>query len=186
MSEENKVGGKMSNDVNPGLVPGVTELQARSAIADLLNHHSRALDRVDAVGLKAVYWPSATVDYGGFKGLAHDFADIVMGAFAGQYELTQHRVSNTVFNFSSEVACRTESYVFAKHLLLDGQSEMVFSGRYLDQFEQRAGVWKMTFRRVVMDWSRRLAVTDERQGGSFAALTKGSNQKTDPSWTHLA
>jgi hypothetical protein len=61
-------------------VPTVEMLLARSAITELLNHHSRALDRLDAEGLKSVYWPDARVDYGGFKGLAHDFADMVMGA----------------------------------------------------------------------------------------------------------
>ena len=175
-----------SKDSAPGAVPTVEMLLARSAITALLSHHSRALDRLDAEGLKSVYWPDARVDYGGFKGLAHDFADMVMGALQSQYELTQHRVSNTVSTFATSETAATESYVFAKHLLLEGRSEMVFSGRYLDRFECRGGEWKMSFRRVVMDWSRRLAVIDERSSGSFAALTKGNNQSSDVSWRHLS
>jgi len=159
---------------------------ARLAIVELLNCHSRALDRLDASLMKAVYWPSATVDYGGFKGEAHVFADLVMGALAGQYQLTQHRVTNTVFEFLSDQQAATESLVFAKHLLLDGSSEMVFSGRYLDRFECEGSNWKFKFRRVVMDWSRRRDVVDERAEGSFAALTKGLNNQQDASWHHLA
>ena len=170
----------------PGQVPSAANMGARLAIVELLNCHSRALDRLDASLMKAVYWPSATVDYGGFKGEAHVFADLVMGALAGQYQLTQHRVTNTVFEFLSDQQAATESLVFAKHLLLDGSSEMVFSGRYLDRFECEGSNWKFKFRRVVMDWSRRRDVVDERAEGSFAALTKVLNNQQDASWHHLA
>ena len=63
---------------------------------------------------------------------------------------------------------------------------MVFSGRYLDRFECEGSNWKFKFRRVVMDWSRRRDVVDERAEGSFAALTKGLNNQQDASWHHLA
>ena len=170
----------------PGQVPSAADMGARLAIVELLNCHSRALDRLDASLMKAVYWPSATVDYGGFKGEAHVFADLVMGALAGQYQLTQHRVTNTVFEFFNDQHAATESLVFAKHLLLDGASEMVFSGRYLDRFECDGVDWKFKFRRVVMDWSRRRDVVDERAAGSFASLTKGLNNRQDSSWNHFA
>ena len=170
----------------PGQVPSAADMGARLAIVELLNCHSRALDRLDASLMKAVYWPSATVDYGGFKGEAHVFADLVMGALAGQYQLTQHRVTNTVFEFFNDQHAATESLVFAKHLLLDGASEMVFSGRYLDRFECDGLNWKLKFRRVVMDWSRRRDVIDERATGSFASLTKGLSNQQDSSWNHLA
>jgi hypothetical protein len=170
----------------PGQIPSAEEATARMAIVELLNCHSRALDRLDASLMKAVYWPTATVDYGGFKGKAHVFADLVMGALAGQYQLTQHRVTNTVFEFFDDDHAATETLVFAKHLSLDGGSEMVFSGRYLDRFERDGANWKFIFRRVVMDWSRRRDVVDERCVGSFAALTKGANDGQDPSWDHFA
>ena len=67
----------------------------------------------------------------------------------------------------------------------DGAEEMLYTGRYLDQFSKRDGAWKFLRRCVVMDWSRRLSVTDERDQGSFAALTKGNNTERDPSFDHL-
>lgn len=170
----------------PGQIPSDEEVTARMVIVELLNCHSRALDRLDASLMKAVYWPIATVDYGRFKGEAHVFADLVMDALRGQYQLTQHRVTNTLFEFFDDRHVATESLVFAKHLLLDGASEMVFSGRYLDRFEREGSNWKFRFRRVVMDWSRRRDVVDEREVGSFAALTKGCKDAQDPSWGHLA
>ncbi|MCH1555817.1 MAG: nuclear transport factor 2 family protein [Pseudomonadales bacterium] len=169
----------------PGSIPSADEVGSRLAIQELLHLHSRALDRQDAALMKSVYWSDATVDYGGFKGAAHEFADLVMNALAAQYELTQHRVSNTVFVFSSDHHAATESYVFAKHLRQDAASEMVFSGRYLDEFHREAGVWKFRRRTVVMDWSRDWVVEDQRQTGSMAALTKGLSNPDDPSWAHL-
>lgn len=158
----------------------------RVAITELLYCHSRALDRLDAGLMKAVYWEDADVDYGGFKGRAHDFADHVMKALAAQYQLTQHRISNTLFSQIKAKRIHTESYCFAKHLSVSGDQEMLYTGRYLDQFEKRDSRWGFIHRRVVMDWSRRFDVTDERQQGSFAALTKGDNTEHDPSFLHLA
>ena len=167
-----------------GKLPDLQGLAHRSAIMELLSSHSRYLDRLDAAGLKALYWPEAQVDYGGFKGLAHEFAGFVMGALQQQYELTQHRVSNTLIRFDANTAF-SESYVFAKHLVRDGNSEMVFSGRYLDQFELREQFWKFRHRHVVMDWSRKWAVEDERESQSFKALSKGSQDANDLSWRYL-
>lgn len=166
-----------------GRVPDLEELAHRSAITELLSSHSRCLDRLDADGLKQLYWPGSQVDYGGFKGLAHEFAEMVMVALQKQYELTQHRVSNTLIRFEAGIAF-TESYVFAKHLSIGGESEMVFSGRYLDQFELRGKFWKFRHRLVVMDWSRRWAVQDERDSPSFKAMSKGSQDAADLSWAY--
>ena len=161
------------------------ELADRHAITELLHYHSRALDRCDAELMKAVYWSDAEVDYGGFKGKAHDFAPLVMQSLGAQYQLTQHRITNTVMARVNTDQIHTESYCFAKHLAADGTEEMLYTGRYLDQFSKREGAWKFQHRCVVMDWSRRLSVTDERDQGSFAALTKGNNTERDPSFDHL-
>ena len=37
----------------------------------------------------------------------------------------------------------------------DGQTNDVFiSGRYLDRYEKRDGIWKMVYRSEIVDWSR--------------------------------
>ncbi|MBT3425131.1 MAG: nuclear transport factor 2 family protein [Gammaproteobacteria bacterium] len=166
-----------------GKVPDLEELAHRSAITELLSSHSRCLDRLDAIGLKRLYWPESEVDYGGFKGSAHEFAGMVMVALQKQYELTQHRVSNTLIRFEAGLAF-SESYVFAKHLSRGGDSEMVFSGRYLDQFELRGKFWKFSHRHVVMDWTRRWTVQDERDSPSFKAMSKGTQDASDLSWPY--
>ena len=159
-------------------------LANRSAVTEVIFSHSRGLDRLDVDCLKGAYWPEAEVDYGAFKGSAFQFAELVVVALADQYALTQHSLGNTLITFEGDIA-KAESYVTAYHLLLGAEEEMVFSGRYLDRLERRGDCWKLIHRQVVMDWSRRQKVVDEREGEAFAALAKGGYLPGDPLYAFL-
>jgi len=172
----------MAADTGITLTP--TQLADRLAIQDVLHLHCRGLDRLDKATIQCAYWPQAEVDYGSYKGSAHVFAELVVGALGQSYELTRHSISNTLISFSGAVA-RSESSVHAAHLLPGAQEEMLFYGRYLDRLEKRQGQWKILHRQVVMDWSKRLPVQDERSGEAFAALAKGGHLATDPLYPFL-
>jgi hypothetical protein len=163
----------------PGISPADPEISDRLAILDILCTHSRGLDRLDPALLQSCYWHEAEVDYGSYKGPAHPFAELVIPALESQYELTRHCLSNSLVEFHGNQA-RVESYVNADHLLLDATEEMQFGGRYLDTLEKRDGQWKLLHRQVVMDWSRRLPVGDERNAEAFAELAKGGHRGEDP------
>ena len=165
--------------------PTTEETGKRLAIADVLNRHCRGLDRNDAELLKSCYWPDAGVDYGNFKGPAHDFADLIGPALSQAYELTRHCIGNTLLQFEGDTAY-AESYVQAGHLLIGGETEMRFEGRYLDRLEQREGAWAIAHRQVVMDWSRTTGLQDERDSEAFAALAKGKADNSDPLYPFLA
>lgn len=124
------------------------------------------------------------MDYGSFKGSAHQFAELVVGALGETYELTRHSLGNTLIAFSGDTA-RCESSVTAAHLLKGAEQEMLFYGRYLDRLERRNGQWKILHRQVVMDWSRRCAVQDERDSAAFADLAKGAHLDRDPLYPFL-
>ena len=167
-----------------GQIPDLREIADRLAITEVLNIHSRGLDRLDAQAIQSAYWPDAEVDYGSYKGGAQQFAELVVSALGDSYELTRHCLDNTVIVFSGNTA-RAESSVTAAHLLPGSAQEMLFYGRYLDQLEQREGHWKIQHRQVVMDWSKRLQVVDERQSEAFSALAKGGHLDTDPLYPFL-
>jgi hypothetical protein len=164
---------------NIGVVPTSAELAHREAIREVLATHSRGLDRNEAGLLKSAYWPEAEVDYGSFRGKAHQFADLVGPALAGAYELTQHLLGQVFIVLEADRAS-AETYVYARHLLHGAEQELAFAGRYLDQLELRNGCWKIIHRQVVMDWSLRLDVQDERSGAAFGALAKGAGNRQDP------
>jgi hypothetical protein len=166
-------------DTTIGKRPDTNECASRLAILEVLQMHSRGLDRCNAEWLKATYWEDAEVDYGSFKGSAHTFADIVVSVLAEQYELTQHFLGPPLFQIRGTEA-RAETYVTAHHLLRGGQEDLFYSGRYLDVLEERNGYWKLASRTVVMDWSRRLDVADERATAAFADLGKGTHDSLDP------
>ena len=163
----------MSNSTRPA------QIADRLAVQDVLHSHCRGLDRNDGALIAACYWPDAEVDYGSFKGSASQFAELIGPALGEAYELTRHCISNTLIAFDGATA-RVESYVEASHLFKGGASEMRFGGRYLDTLEQRGDEWRMLHRQVVMDWSTTREVTDERQSEAFSALSKGSNDASDP------
>ncbi|MFK7977247.1 MAG: nuclear transport factor 2 family protein [Halioglobus sp.] len=167
-----------------GLPPSANQLADRIAIQDILNLHSRGLDRVDVDALTYAYWPDAEVDYGSFKGAAHDFAQLVLPILGETYELTRHSLSNHSVELQDNAAL-SETWVHAGHLLPGAEEELLFYGRYLDKLEKRDGRWKILHRTVVVDWIKRHAVIDERDSDAFSALQRGGHKDTDPLYTFL-
>lgn len=166
----------------PGMVPNAAEVADRLAIQDILAMHSRGLDRLDSAALAVCYWPDATVDYGSYKGPAQTFIPLVIDALRSQYALTRHGLGNTLITFSDDNA-QSETCVSAGHLLPGAEQDIHFYGRYLDHLVKRDQCWKIQHRQVVMDWSKRHVVVDERESEAFAALSKGAHHDNDPLYT---
>lgn len=167
-----------------GSTPEPGRVADQLAIQAVLHLHCRGLDRLDRESIQCAYWPEAEVDYGSFKGSAHLFAELVVGALGEKYALTRHSLSNTLIQFSGNSA-RSESSVNAAHLLIDAKEEMLFYGRYLDTLEKRHGLWKILHRQVVMDWSKRFPVQDERNSEDFSEMAKGEHHDSDPLYPFL-
>jgi hypothetical protein len=176
--------GTVDMTADTGITSTPTQLADRIAIQDVLHLHCRGLDRLDKEAIQCAYWPEAEVDYGSYKGSAQVFAELVVGALGQAYELTRHSISNTLVNLTGHLA-RCESSVHAAHLLMGAREELLFYGRYLDRLEKRQGQWKILHRQVVMDWSKRLPVQDERNGEAFADLAKGAHVGIDPLYPFL-
>ena len=100
-------------ETSPGMPPTAEALAQREAIRDILSTHSRGLDRLDPDLLKHAYWPDAEVDYGAFKGSAHQFAEIISPALSSQFELTQHLLGQTLITLDGDRA-NSETYVLYK------------------------------------------------------------------------
>lgn len=169
-----------------GQVPDLAEVADRLAMHDVLAKHSRGVDRADESILKSAYWPDATVEYGGFQGMAHEFCAILPGAI-GQYARTQHRVTNVAIEQQGSQA-RVESYVTAYHYRAvdDGpDTEMTYLGRYFDTMEKRADVWKIKHRKIVMDWNQNVAATALWEGPTFDAIARGARLPDDPIYSFL-
>ena len=174
-----------------GAVPSAAEVADRLSIAEVLAMHSRGVDRADPVILKSAYWPDAEVAYGGYNGSAHTFCEILPTSIQ-RYAGTAHKISNLCIAFRGAEA-RVETYVTAYHYLksdaeggAEVDTEMTYIGRYLDTMEKRDNVWKIRFRRVVMDWNQNANATAILEGPPFEGLARGARWPDDPLYELLS
>lgn len=172
-----------------GAVPSAAEVADRLAIAEVLAMHSRGVDRADEAVLKSAYWSDAEVAYGAYNGDAHGFCEILPTSIK-RYAGTAHKISNLNIEFRGDEA-RVETYVTAHHYLKGdangtADTEMTYIGRYLDTMEKRNNVWKIRFRRVLMDWNQNAAATAILEGPPFEGLARGTNGPDDPLYELLS
>jgi hypothetical protein len=150
------------------------DLLDRAAIREVLARYCRAADRCDEELLRSCYHPDALDQHGRFSGSAGDFATWVIQVQRTSSITTQHAVSNVVIELAGATAW-VESAFMATHIRPagDGFDEPfvdTFWGRYVDRFEQRDGVWAITSRQVVHDWSERRACGPRMpQAGTYPA-----------------
>lgn len=167
-----------------GKVPDPGELADRLAIQEVIHVYARGVDRADAQILKSTCWPDAEVDYGGYKGPAHPFCDALPDGLR-KFVNTQHQVSNVLVFLAGDKA-KAETYLTAHHRRPD-DTEMTYIGRYLDELEKRDGVWKISFRKIVMTWHQDAACTEDfEQNPSLVPIARATNQSDDPSYEFLS
>jgi ketosteroid isomerase-like protein len=121
-------------------------LNDREAIRDVLYRYCRAIDRRDFELLLSCYHSDSVDQHASFTGSGPDFCKYAMQTVARAI-VTQHSMSNVLIELQGTRAF-VESYVHALHRM-DRQGKMVdfmHYGRYCDVFEQREGVWKISYR----------------------------------------
>lgn len=172
-------GGLMARDFD-------ATISDRVAIQDLLNIYCRGIDRLDESLIASAYWPDAREDHGIFKGRAEDFAPWIVKYLEETYSSTAHRLAQSCVQVSGTSAS-AETYFIALHRLRgDGGAYFeAVDGRYVDEFQQRDGIWRISSRVVVLDFARKFPV-----GGSdvekLPGLTFGRRGKEDFSYSVLA
>ena len=167
----------------PGRVPGLEEMADKLAIIEVIHTYARGVDRADAGILKSACWEDAELDYGGYKGPAHPFCDALPTGLKN-FVNTQHQISNTLISLAGNKA-NVESYLTAHHRRPDN-TEMTYIGRYLDRMEKRDGVWKISYRQIVMTWHQDAATSEDFDGNpSLVPIARASHDADDPSFNYL-
>ena len=129
-------------------------LAAKQAIREVLTNYCRSIDRLDRELMESVWHPGATVDYeGSFRGSAADLVDFFMRVHL-EWESHSHQVTNTSIVVDGDHAA-SEAYVTARLRSRPDANgrriDLLVSGRYLDRWSQRGGVWAIDERRQVTD-----------------------------------
>ncbi len=140
------------------LMARLSEVAAKQEIHDVIMRFSRGIDRCDEALLRSCFHADSFDDHGHFKGNGWDFAAYIVKSISERAHHTTHAVTNVLIELDrrdSDIA-RAESYILAQLRRTDekgGEWLDYFSGRYLDRFERRNGIWRIASRIVVHDWS---------------------------------
>lgn len=168
------------------MTPDDSALEAalsRAAIHDLAMAYARGVDRGDAGLLRSIFHEDAIVMCGVANGSGADFPDAIVAHCRAHLDGCFHSIANEWIEVHGDHAVG-EHYVIA-HAVAGGQ-DVTTGGRYVDKYERRDGVWKISSRTFVADWNSTQATTREHDGFYGALTTRGSFGKDDPVYAHWA
>jgi hypothetical protein len=160
------------------LLREVRHLRDRQEILDCINRYGRGLDRLDADLIDGAYHADAVDNHGPFVGYVPEFVKFAIDV-EGQFGWTHHGITSHNCEIDGDVA-HAESYVYWFVLMNAGKTIGAGGGRYVDKLERRNGRWKLSLRRLLMDWS--FEVPFSGWLGADWDDVKGSRDRKDPSY----
>lgn len=167
--------------------PALAALLDREAIRDVLHRYCRGCDRADEAAIRSCFHPDSTHRHGGFEGESMDFIGFAM-AIVRPLVMCKHMLSNITIAVDGDVA-HSECHYFAYQRHRDSESgieEDCFSGgRYLDRFERREGIWRISRRLGLLDFETFTAPTDRKLWQSPASQRSGQ-WPMDPLYTEFS
>lgn len=184
-------------------------LLSEREIRRLAYEYARGGDRVDSRIFNSVFWPD-----GGYRQNYWDkpvsiIGDALINEFmAATFSCTHHMIGNILIDFLAENHATTEVYFAAFHLTQphldkkalkeilgptrfaeerhepDQAHEILVGGRYLDEVERRDSVWKISRRRMVLDYTtvRRSSGMLAEEGLYLFSEAKMARDTTDASY----
>lgn len=140
----------------------------REEITEAILRYARGVDRRDWPLVRSVYHDDAHDDHGAFKGDLDGLMDWLQRRHA-MIAKSMHFISNILVEFDSADGAVAESYYLARQTMGPeaGESRLMLlgdkaadvdrsasitaemTGRYVDRFERRNGVWRIA-RRIVL------------------------------------
>lgn len=134
--------------------PRLDALVSRQEIYDLSCRYLRAQDRLMPELHRSVFWDDATTDYGFYRGGPDGFVAFAQNALKDHLS-NHHMMGQALIELEGELAFG-EIYFQAFHRIIEGgaESDLFVSGRYVDRYERRDGVWKIAHRTELVDWAR--------------------------------
>lgn len=154
----------------------------RLAIQDALARYCRAIDRQELELLSEVFHDDARIANGHFEGSPADFVAMVRERHA-KIPKASHMVTTVLIDFTGATGAFVESYGLALEYHPHGKEgpvDRIVRVRYGDEFEQRAGHWKVARRIVVMDHEMSVPSSAGGSTWSNAGRLEGARSTADP------
>lgn len=165
--------------------PFASELEtllAERALHRLMVAYARGVDRTDQALLETIFHPDAEVVTGAVNCSGAEFPAKITAFLGANVERCMHAVVSEWFEVNGDRATG-EAYVIATTLA--GGEQTAVGGRYMNKFERRAGVWKISQHIFVLDWTGLLPLP-ANSGEMFAAMPyRGRFGQDDPVYSLL-
>lgn len=136
--------------------------EAVTAIEQLLNRYCHRLDRGDVDGVMALFTDDAVLEPT-YEGEAAHVGRDAVAAWYAHYGRTvvaaarglRHKISTTVIDVDGD---RAESvcYLDADSVSAESGRRTLVGGRYEDALRREGGVWRISRRRIVIDYASTL------------------------------
>ena len=146
------------------------DLLDKEAIREVIGiRYARGLDWYDIDMLKSCFHEDAMLDYGYFKGNAHEWATMrVVKGNPDELHRFHYCFPPLIEITGDRAQCESNSYAGYRKKDGDGQVCKMFGARYIDTVERRNGLWKISFRAVLVDF-----LQDIPSPAGFGGLQKG-------------
>ena len=165
----------------------VQALLDKEAIREAVLRYCRGVDRLEPDLIRSAYHPDGYDEHGELHGGRDEFIEALVPLLRDNYVSTSHNVANQLIELNGDKAL-SESYFVAVHVTeYEGEQwqEIVF-GRYVDNFERRAGEWRIAHRVCVIDSRNTRAVRPSRLATDATKLTRGRHFPDDTVYTQQA
>jgi len=128
---------------------------AEAEIGRVTARYCRAIDRMDEALLRSCYHPGATDEHGSFSGGVDEYVTWVWDLLA-TYRSTMHLIGNQLVELDGPTTARVETYGLAFHAgeVDDVRLNLTTGFRFVDRFDRVSGVWAISRRVAVTEWSR--------------------------------
>jgi hypothetical protein len=163
------------------------ELFDKQQITEVLYRYCRGIDRNDIELALDVFHPDAIDNHTGTDIPIAEVARRLRNPARGVLKAVTHTLSNILIELDGDAA-HSEAYFLASHRLVHQGEDLdwIVAGRYLDRFERRGEVWKISHRRAVFDWDRLQKVGSPPPGVDIArsieGALRGRTDRSDPSY----
>ncbi len=129
--------------------PAVRRLIDTAEVTDVLYAYCDLVDRAEIDQLAAVFAEDAVFDYG--HGRLFTGRDALVALFRdriGQYQATNHYLSNVRITFPTATTASSVAYVYAFHHYAESGDHFHVWGRYIDDLVRTADGWRIQTRKV--------------------------------------
>ena len=130
------------------------DLCARREILRLNATYTRGLDRLMPEVVRGVFHDDAYYDCGTYTGDAAGFVKFAIG-FLGEMRQSHHQLGQALIDVKGNRASGEVYFTAFHRVVLDGNdTDLFIAGRYIDEYEDRGGGWKIAKRCLLVDWAR--------------------------------